>query len=117
MRKIGWVALALGLASTTAQADVSEIYGKWVPADDQCRYGDYVSSALFTIMPGKIQYFENTCDMVGTPQPVGMAFSVTVSCEAVEGDNTVVTTTYEKADGGLIVRASDGYTYVAKSCP
>jgi len=116
MRKIGWVAFAVGLATTAAQADVSEIYGKWVANTDQCTYGEYVSSALFTIMPGQVQYFEDTCAMVGGPQPVGSAYSVTVSCGGGEG-NVVTTTTYEKVNGGLIVRASDGYSYVAKSCP
>jgi len=120
MRKIGWTALAVGLATTvttSAQADVSEIYGKWVPTTDQCMYGGSVSSALFTIMPGKVQYFENTCQMVGAPQPDGTVYSVTVSCPAVEGGPDIITTTYERFGDRLFIRAVDGFTIETKSCP
>ena len=117
MRKIGWVAFAMGLATTAAQADVSEIYGKWVPTTDQCMYDGSVSSALFTIMPGKVRYFENTCDMVGAPRPNGTVYSVTVSCPAVEGSPDIITTSYERFGDRLFIRAVDGFTIEAKSCP
>lgn len=99
-----------------ALAGPSDLYGTWVSLDQQCLYeGGIPSSAAFTISRSKLEYFETSCDVIGTPQ-VGhdqYSMSYTVRCT-----NGMTKTTHFAlgADDRLTV-TDNGYTYTAKRCP
>jgi len=121
MRKINYIGLGfavtcvLGLA-TQAQADISSIYGKWVPVEYQCTNQGYPSDSVFSIDSRQVSFFESSCDIIGAQYTgVGSAYSVTMSCSG-EGDSWQNTAIYARTDTGLLVYFSDGYGYMAKAC-
>ncbi len=121
MGMINWAVLAstvtcgLGMA-TLAQADMSSIYGKWVPAEYQCNYDGYTSDSVFSIDSQRVSFFESSCDIIGTQYTgVGSAYSVTMRCSG-EGDSWQTTAIYARSEENLMVYFQDGYGYMAKAC-
>jgi len=121
MARINWTGFvaALTCASglvTQAHADISSIYGKWVPVEYQCTYDGYTSDSVFSIDSRQVSFFESSCDIIGAQYTgVGLAYSVTMRCSG-EGDSWENTAIYARSEDGLMVYFSDGYGYMAKPC-